>query len=99
MKLALNGATTMRADLATDLRAAKAAGFDYLEIWAAKLRAFLKERTTAELKDLFAESGLSPLSINSIEHVTFREPASYAAIKRECEELRSTAAAVGWPWI
>ena len=31
MKLALNGATTMRADLATDLQAAKAAGFDYLK--------------------------------------------------------------------
>ena len=43
MKLALNGATTMRADLATDLQAAKAAGFDYLEIWAAKLRAFSKK--------------------------------------------------------
>ena len=99
MKLALNGATTMRADLATDLHAAKAAGFDYLEIWAAKLRAFLKERSTAELKDLFAESGLSPLSINSIEHVTFRDASAYESIKRECEELSSIAAAVGCPCI
>src|SRR3569832_1873822 len=70
MKLALNGATTMRADLATDLLAAKAAEFDYLEIWAAKLRAFLKERSTAELKDLFAESGLAPLSNNTNKHNT-----------------------------
>lgn len=99
MKLALNGATTMRADLATDLHAAKAAGFDYVEIWAAKLRAFLKERSTAELKELFAESGLSPLSINSIEHVTFRDASAYASIKRECEELSSIAAAVGCPCI
>jgi len=99
MKLALNGATTMRADLATDLQAAKAAGFDYLEIWAAKLRVFLKERTTAELKDLFAESGLSPLSINSIEHVTFRDAHTYESIKRECEELSAIAAAVGCPCI
>ena len=99
MKLALNGATTMRADLATDLHAAKAAGFDYLEIWAAKLRAFLKERTTAELKDLFAESGLSPLSINSIEHITFRDAVAYESIKHECEELSRIAAAVGCPCI
>src|SRR5215510_15115545 len=99
MKLALNGATTMRADLATDLHAAKAAGFDYLEIWAAKLRAFLKERSVAELKDLFAESGLSPLSINSIEHITFRDHHAYDGIKRECEELSSIAAAVGCPCI
>ena len=99
MKLALNGATTMRADLATDLHAAKAAGFDYLEIWAAKLRAFLKERSTAELKDLFAESGLSPLSINSIEHITFRDANAYESIKRECEELSRIAAAVSCPCI
>jgi 2-keto-myo-inositol isomerase len=99
MKLALNGATTMRADLATDLHAAKAAGFDYLEIWAAKLRAFLKERSTAELRDLFVEAGLSPLSINSIEHVTFRDATAYESIKRECEELSRIAAAVGCPCI
>ena len=99
MKIALNGATTMRADLATDVQAAKAAGFDYVEIWAAKLRKFLKERTSAEFKDLFAESGLSPLSINSIEHVTFRHPAAYESIKHECEELSSIAAAVGCPCI
>jgi 2-keto-myo-inositol isomerase len=99
MKLALNGATTMRADLATDLHAARAAGFDYLEIWAAKLRAFLKERSTAELKDLFDEAGLEPLSINSIEHITFRDAAAYDSIKRECEELSRIAAAVGCPCI
>jgi 2-keto-myo-inositol isomerase len=99
MKLALNGATTMRADLATDLRAAKEAGFDYLELWASKLRAFLKERSTVELKDLFSDSGLAPLSINSIEHVTFRDATAYDAIKRECEELSSIAAAVGCPCI
>jgi len=99
MKLALNGATTMRADLPTDLQAAKAAGFDYVEIWAAKLRKFLSERSTAELKDLFAESGLEPLSINSIEHITFRDAHAYESIKRECEELSSIAAAVGCPCI
>jgi len=99
MKLALNGATTMRADLATDLHAAKAAGFDYLEVWAAKLRAFLKERSTSELKSLFAEAGLSPLSINSIEHITFRNAQAYESIKRECEELSRIASAIGCPCI
>jgi 2-keto-myo-inositol isomerase len=60
---------------------------------------FLQERSTAELKDLFAESGLMPLSINSIEHVTFRDAHAYESIKRECEELSSIAAAVGCPCI
>lgn len=95
MKLALNGATTMRADLVTDLEAAKAAGFDYLEIWAAKLRAFLKEKTTAELRDLFTAAQIPPLSINSIEHITFRDAQAYERIKQECEELSSIAAAIG----
>jgi 2-keto-myo-inositol isomerase len=99
MKLALNGATTMRADLPTDLQAAQAAGFDYLEIWAAKLRNFLKQRTTTELSDLFAQSMLKPLSINSIEHITFRDSDAYDAIKRECEALSKIAAAVGCPCI
>lgn len=99
MKLALNGATTMRADLATDLQAAKNAGFDYLEIWAAKLRTFLKERSTSELKDLFSQSGLSPLSINSIEHITFRDAQAYESIKQECEELSRIASETGCPCI
>ena len=99
MKLALNGATTMRADLATDLQAAKSAGFEYLEIWAAKLRRFLEERSAQELKDLFSDSGLSPLSINSIEHITFRDAQAYDGIKRECDELSAIAAAIGCPCI
>ena len=99
MKLALNGATTMRADLVTDLHAAKKAGFDYLEIWAAKLRAFLKEQSIAELKHIFFHAGLSPLSINSIEHITFRDPEAYESIKQECEELSRIASEVGCPCI
>jgi len=95
MKLALNGATTMRADLVTDCRAAKAAGFDYLEIWAAKLGAF----STSQLRDLFTPDGPPPLSINSIEHITFRDARAYESIKQECDELSRIAAAIGCPCI
>ena len=99
MKLSFNGATTMKADLATDIRAAAAAGFDYVEIWAAKLRKFLQENSAANLKQLFAESGIKPLSINSIEHITFRDAAAYAQIRAECEELSSIAEAIGCPYV
>lgn len=99
MKLSFNGATTMKADLATDIRAAAAAGFDYVEIWAAKLRKYLLENSTADLKALFVENGMQPLSINSIEHITFRDDTAYAQIKAECEELSSIAAAIGCPYI
>ena len=83
----------------TDCRAAKAAGFDYVEIWAAKLRDFLKQRSMSELRDLFSESGPRPLSINSIEHITFRDARAYEAIKQECDELSRIAAAIGCPCI
>jgi 2-keto-myo-inositol isomerase len=89
----------MKADLATDILAASAAGFDYLEIWAAKLREFLKSNSVSDLKKLFEESNIKPLSINSIEHVTFRDAQSYARIKTECGELSAIASAIGCPYI
>lgn len=99
MKLALNGATTMKADLATDVRAAAAAGFDCVEIWAPKLREFLKTRSLSDLKTLFKEGGVKPLSINSIEHITFRDAAASAQIRTECEELSKIAEAIACPYI
>lgn len=99
MRLALNGATTMKADLAEDVRAASAAGFDCLEIWAAKLRRFLKSGTTAELKSLFAEHAIEPYSINSIERITFRDGAGEAKLLEECEELCGVASEIGCPYV
>jgi 2-keto-myo-inositol isomerase len=99
MKLALNGATTMRADLASDIRAASAAGFDCLEIWASKLTSFLKANSIADLKSLFDEHGIEPYSINSIEHVTFRDEQAHARLLEECEELCRIASEINCPYI
>jgi sugar phosphate isomerase/epimerase len=54
MKIALNGATTMRADLETDIRVAGETGYDYVEIWASKLRDYLAIHSIADLRDLFS---------------------------------------------
>lgn len=99
MKIALNGATTMHADLLTDIKAASAAGFELLEIWSAKLYEYLKTNTTADLKAALAEHNLEPYSINSIEHVTFRTPEDYAEVKAECETLSKIAGEIGCPYI
>lgn len=99
MKLSLNGATTMKADLAEDIRAASAAGFDCLEIWAAKLRKFLRSGTTAELKELFAEHSIEPYSINSIEQITFRNAAAHTRLLDECESLCSFASEINCPYV
>lgn len=99
MKIALNGATTMRADLATDIRAAGAARFDLIEIWAAKLREFLKTNSVADLKNLIEENNLEPYSINSIEHITFRNAEDYRKIKDECEEFSRIAGEINCPYV
>ena len=99
MKLSFNGATTMHADLVTDIRAAAAAGFDYLEIWAAKLQRYLRDHSPAELRQLFDDQGIRPLSINSIEHITFRAERDYDSIKAECEQLTAIAAALDCPYV
>lgn len=99
MKIALNGATTMHADLETDIKAAGDAGFELIEIWAAKLREFLKTKTVDDLKKLLIENNLEPYSINSIEHVTFRNKKDYSAIKAETEEWSRIAGKIGCPYV
>ncbi len=99
MKIAINGATTMHADLETDIKAASFAGFELIEIWASKLREFLKSKTTADLKTLLEESNLEPYSINSIEHITFRNAEDYEKIKAETEEFSKIAEEIGCPYV
>lgn len=99
MKIALNGATTMYADLETDIRAAGEAGFDLIEIWAAKLRKFLEFRSIAELKALLSGSNVEAYSINSIEHITFRTLEDYASIKAQCGELSAVAGELACPYV
>ena len=99
MQIALNGATTMQADLATDFQAAKSAGFDYLEIWAEKLKDFLQKNSSDELEDLVTRSGVPPLSLNSIEHISFRHPDAWEAVKVQCAELSALAEKIGCPFI
>lgn len=99
MKLALNGATTMKADLATDIKAASAAGFDCLEIWSAKLKTYLRSNTTNDLKRTFQENGIEPYSINSIEHITFRDDEGRARLRSECEEMCRVASEVDCPYV
>jgi 2-keto-myo-inositol isomerase len=99
MEIALNGATTMKADLETDIRAAGEAGFDCLEIWASKLRNFLRSQSPDDLRDLFATHKIKPYSINSIERITFRDDATHKSLLAECEELCRIAERIRCPYI
>lgn len=99
MRLAINGATTMKADLKTDIEAASQAGFEFIEIWAQKLRKFLVEHSTADLLELLTKNNLKPYSINSIEHITFRTQEDYEKIKAETHELSEIAKKINCPYI
>ena len=89
----------MRADLKTDIEAASQAGFDLIEIWASKMREFLKLNAVADLKKLLNENDLEPYSINSIEHITFRTKEDYEKIKAECDEFCRIASEIDCPYV
>ena len=99
MKLALNGATTMHADLETDINAAGAAGYDLVELWAPKLRRYLQTHSIEELRTLLTSNNVEAYSINSIEHITFRSREDYELIKAECGELSAVAGQIACPYI
>lgn len=99
MKLAINGATTMTADLETDIRSAAAAGFELVELRSNKLYEYLKTNTVDDLRSLLSETGVGVLSINTLEHITWRSEEDYAEIKAECEKLSAIAAAIGCPYV
>lgn len=99
MKIAINGATTMTADLETDIRSAGAAGFELVELRSNKLYDYLETHTVDDLKALLTEAGVGVLSINTLEHITWRSVEDYAAIKEECAKLSEISAAIGCPYV
>jgi 2-keto-myo-inositol isomerase len=99
MKIAFNGATTMTADLETDIRAAAAAGYDLIELRSNKLYDYLESHAVEDLKRLLAETGIGVLSINTLEHITWRSEEDYIAIKDECAKLCEISAAIGCPYV
>lgn len=99
MQLGFHGATTMTSDLETDVAASKAAGFKWLELWAAKLDKYLAEHSVAELKALLDGNGIAPMSINSIEFIAFRSPEDYAKIRARCKQLCELSEQIGNPCV
>jgi len=89
----------MTADLETDIRSAAAAGFELVELRSNKLYDYLETHTVDDLKALLTEAGVGVLSINTLEHITWRSNEDYAAIKEECAKLSEISAAIGCPYV
>lgn len=99
MQLGLNGATTMRADLFADIRAAGEAGFDLIELWAGKLDRALEENGVGAIRAALERAGVRPWAINSIEHISFRSRDDERNIKQRCLQLCDVARQIGCPYI
>ncbi len=99
MKLGFHGATTMTSDLETDVAATAYAGFKALELWAAKIDQFLADHTREELDGLLSSAGVSPMTLNSIEFISFRDDSDYAQILARCRELCDIAQFIGCPTV
>ena len=95
MKMGYNGATSMKADLATDIACAAEAGFSGVEIWGAKLTEYLKKNSPESLKEIFHKHKVEPLSINSLEQATLSEGAKWQEIQKRMAELSRLAAVIG----
>jgi 2-keto-myo-inositol isomerase len=98
MRLGFHGATSMTSDLETDVAATAHAGFQALELWAAKIDKYLAAHSLNELKGLLTENRVAPMSINSIEFISFRGD-EYPRIKARCRQLCQLAQAIGSPTI
>jgi 2-keto-myo-inositol isomerase len=89
----------MTSDLETDVAAARHAGYQALELWAAKVDKFLADHPREDLKALLDNAGVSPMTLNSIEFIGFRSDAEYAAIRDRCRQLSDIAQYIGCPTI
>lgn len=84
----------MKADLETDIEIARRAGYPFLEIWGAKLRHYLQRHSSAELAERFKQTGVKPLSINSVERATFAGK-DWESVERTCREFAAVAGEIG----
>lgn len=98
MQLAFHGATSMKADLSTDIAVSAQAGYGALELWVAKVDHYLKSHSLAELKALLQKHQVAPLTLNSLEFIAFRAD-EFPQIEERCKQLCEIAAGIGCPFI
>ncbi len=94
MELGLNGATTLKADLATDIVVAGRAGFDFVEIWAAKLMGYLERGGLPALRRDLRRAGVKAATLNSVERVTFNDPSGHIRMLEDFQRFCRVAQAV-----
>lgn len=95
MELGLNGATTLTADLATDIAVAGRAGFDFIELWAAKLFGYLERGGLAAVRRDLARAGVGAAALNSVERITFNDPSGHVRMREDFRRFCRIAEVLG----
>src|SRR5512138_1894735 len=95
MELGLNGATTLTSDLATDVAVAGQAGFDFVEVWAAKLLGYLERGGLRALKRDLRAAGVRPATLNSVERITFNDPSGHTRMLGDFQRFCHVAQVIG----
>ena len=97
----LNGATTGTADLLTDLRAAREAGYDVLEVRDTKVRGYLDAGGRLEwFRAALQEAGVGVHTVNALEHSTHvSDPAGLGPLLDRCRTFCEYARALDAPYV
>lgn len=96
----LNGATTGEADLLTDLRAARVAGYDVLEVRDTKVRGYLEAGGRLEwFRAALTEAGVVVYTVNALEHSTHVTGADLDVLVDRCRVFCEYAEALDAPYV
>jgi sugar phosphate isomerase/epimerase len=100
MMLALHGQTTFHNNLANDIRLARDAGFEALEIITEKLLRYLEVGLSVEaLVPIFEQHAIRPAGIDILGDIEQVEPAARAQMLKNAERLCAAANTLGCPTI
>lgn len=94
--LTMHGLTTMHCNIRTEIRIAKEAGYQALEIIADKLLRYLDTGFTAgELVPVFKSFGIDPVCINALKDIESLDQKEHNKLLWECERLCAAAEIIG----
>ena len=96
MLTSLHGISTSHGNLITDVRLAKEAGFDALEIFYPKLVRYLANGgTTQKIKKLIADEGLSISFLSALDRIERHEAGEKQQLLAEAEKITREAVELG----
>jgi len=94
--LGLHAGSIMHTNVVTDIRIAKKAGYDAIEIWIPKLERYLDAGYRAE--ELLSDLGsLRPAMLNCLLHIERQEPGARRELREHCQRLCATAKTLHCP--